>query len=155
MSNERFEDVKAVILAEKTAMDVIKSEVADIGYMTVARAKARLKAFEKIYENYEKYITTQAEHLSEGTFAESPYKELGVARLISMWLVESEEFFKEAEPLLANAGQRVRKGFMEDSFTQLPSEIRDKLLREFNVRKQELLVWFVNLVQAEIQKNVS
>jgi hypothetical protein len=149
---EKFEDVTGEIAAEKVAIEVVKGEAANVGFTTVARAKARMKAYESIYGNYEKYIAAQAEHLAGGLFDETPYKELGVARLISMWLVESEAFFKECEPLLAGIGQRVRRGFMEESFEQLPQEIKDRLLREFNLKKQELLVWFVNVVQVEIQK---
>lgn len=144
--------------AEGAVVEVLRAEVADVGFLTVARAKARLRAYEKVSESYHAYIETQAELLKAGTFATSPFKELGIARIIAQWLVESEAFFKEVEPLLNATERKVRKGYLEESFERLPADVKAKLLEEFNKLKQELLIKFVGMVQkatSEMNKETS
>lgn len=149
---EELRAVQAEVAAERAAVTTVRGVVAEVGFRTVARAKARLASYEKVSGNYSAYIEKQAEDLKNGLFADSPYKELGVARLISMWLVESEEFFKEAEPLLTGVERGMRQGYMEQSFSQLAEETRTQLLAEFNAKKEDLLVWFVGRVQNEIAR---
>lgn len=145
-----FREAQAEVTAERAVVQTVRGAVAEVGFRTVARAKARLASYEKVSGNYGAYIEKQAEELKNGVFADSPYKELGVARLISMWLVESEEFFKEAEPLLNGTERGMRQGYLEQSFGQLPADVKERLLAEFQEKKDELLVWFVGKVQNEI-----
>jgi len=142
-----FEAVQRESEAESVALQVLKKESSEIGFMTVARAKSRLRAYEKVADSYNAYIEVQVEQLRQGIFATTPFKELGIARLIAQWIVESEAFFKEAEPLLTATEKKVRRGYLEESFERLPQEIKDVLLREFNKMKQELLIKFVGMVQ--------
>jgi hypothetical protein len=135
------------IEAENVSVQVLRSEVVDTSFRTVARAKARLEAYNKVYSNYEKFIVGQSEKLAAGVFAGSDYKELGVARLISLWIVESEQFLDSVAPLLEGTERGMRKRFIEQSFENLPEPARTQILSEFNRRKQELLVWLVQEIQ--------
>lgn len=143
---------QAQVVAENAAVGVLRDEVTDLNLQTVARAKARFDAYVKIYKNFLKYIETQAEQLANGIFHDSPYKELGVARLISIWLTESEVFFKEVQPLLQDSEKTLRKGYLDQSFNNLPPVIKEMLLKEFNTKKQELLIWFVQRVQEALKE---
>lgn len=151
-ARESLEAIRHETEGEAAIVQVLKKEASEIGFLTVARAKARLAAYEKVVGAYTNYIEAQAEQLRLGIFAQTPFKELGIARLIAQWIVESEVFFKEAEPLLSNTEREVRKGYMEESFERLPEDIKTQLLDEFNKRKQELLVWFVGRVQQALSK---
>ena len=139
-------------IRERAAIEVVKGAVAEVGFRTVARAKARLESYEKVAKNYGRYIEDQARALASGAFGGSPFKELGVARLIAQWLAESEQFFKEAEPLLTHTERSMSRGYLEQSFEHLPSDTKERLLAEFSLKKQEVLVWFVTRVQEEIAK---
>ena len=144
---------QAEIAAETAAVQVLRGDVVDVTYRTVARAMARLKAYNSVYDNYEKFIVDQAEKLAKGTFGASTYKELGIARLISLWVIESEQFLDAVAPLLGESERNIRKGFVEQSFEQLPEEFKSVLLDELNKKKQELLVWFVQEIQ-KVQEKV-
>ena len=146
-AEESLAVVQAEIAAEHAAVQVLRGDVVDVTYRTVARAQSRLKAYNSVYDNYEKFIVDQAEKLAKGAFAASTYKELGVARLISLWVIESEQFLDAVAPLLGESERNIRKGFVEQSFEKLPEPFKTQLLDEFNKRKQELLVWFVQEIQ--------
>ena len=96
--DKTLEAIQAEAKAEGAALQVLRKESTDVGFLTMARAKARLAAYEKVSESYHAYIQTQAEQLRQGIFATTPFKELGIARLIAQWLVESEEFCHESDP---------------------------------------------------------
>jgi len=145
-SNSDLEKAQAEIGAQNAALQVLRKGVVDTAYRTTARARARLEAYNKIYENYEKYIIRQAESLASGALGDSP-KELGVAKLIAIYLTESDQFLKEVEPLLAGAEKVVRKSFIDQSFEHLAEPVKEKILAEFNRKKQELLVWLVGEIQ--------
>jgi len=147
MPDEPIDRAQAEIAAESASVQVLRGEAVDVTFRTVARAKARLKAYNDVYDNYEKFIVDQAEKLSKGTFGSSTYKELGVARLISLWLVESEQFLDAVSPLLNDSERNMRKGFIEQSFEKLPEPFKSEIMDEFNKRKQELLVWLVQEIQ--------
>lgn len=147
-----FQEAKSQVAAEQMAISVVKGAVSEVGFRTVARAKARLAAYEKVSGSYSKYIEQEAERLAEGIYAETPYKELGIARLVALWINESEAFFKEAEPLLNQTERSMRRGFLEQSFENLPADMKDRLMAEFVAKKQDLLVWFVTRVQEEMAR---
>lgn len=142
---------QAQAVAENAATGVLKNEVTDFSIQMVARAKARFNVYVKIHENFLKYIEDQALQLANGIFKDSPYKELGVARMISIWLTESDAVFKEVQPVLQDSEKTLREGYLEKSFNQLPPEIRDMILKEFKTKKQELLVWLVQRVQEALK----
>jgi len=149
---ETFDTSRAEIASENASVQVLRGEVVDITYRTVARAQSRLKAYNSVYDNYEKFIMGQAEKLANGVFASSTYKELGIARLISLWVIESEQFLDAVAPLLGESERNIRKGFVEQSFEKLPEPFKTQLLDEFNRKKQELLVWFVQEIQKAQEK---
>ena len=150
--SDKIEKAKSEVEAEQVVTGVVRSETADIAFRTVARAKARLEAYNRIAENYTKFIDSQAEKLQSGLFSSSPYKELGVARLISVWIAESEVFLKEMEPLLQDTERQMRQGFMEQSFNRLPKEVSDRIMTWFNDAKADLIVRLVGMVQEELRK---
>jgi hypothetical protein len=150
---EQLREIQADVAAERAVVETVRGAVAEVGFRTVARAKARLASYEKVSGNYNSYIEKQAEELKNGLLAASPYKELGVARLIALWLTESEQFFNEAEPLLGGAERSMRQGYLEQSFERLPTEVKDRLMNEFREKKDEILVWFVGKVQDELVRN--
>lgn len=150
--SEELQVAKAEAAAQNAATGVIREEVTNTQLLTVARVKARFNAYLKISENLTKYFEKQTEELEQGVFHDSPYKELGIARLIVLWTTESEKLFKEFEPLLQDSEKTLRKGYLEQSFENLPSAVKDTLLREFNTKKQELLIWFVQRVQEALKE---
>ena len=150
--SDKIEKAKSEVEAEQVVTGVVRSETADIAFRTVARAKARLEAYNRIAENYTKFIDSQAEKLQSGLFSSSPYKELGVARLISVWIAESEVFLKEMEPLLQDTERQMRQGFMEQSFNRIPKEVSDRIMTWFNDAKADLIVRLVGMVQEELRK---
>jgi hypothetical protein len=147
MADNEFTQLQRAVSEEESAIKVLKGEIVEAGFKTVARAKARLLSYERVAANYSSYIETQARKLADGAFEGSPFREIGVARLIAGFLAESELFFKEVEPLLGNSESAVRQGFFEQSFEGLSKEVQEQLLNELDVKKQELLVWFVSRVQ--------
>jgi hypothetical protein len=151
-SEETLEQSRSVIEAENASVQVLRGEIVDTSFRTIARAQSRLKAYNTVYDNYEKFIVDQSEKLSKGLFAASTYKELGVARLISLWVIESEQFLDAVAPLLGESEKNMRKGFMEQSFEKLPEPFKTQLLDEFNKKKQELLVWLVQEIQKVQEK---
>lgn len=156
MSEKDFIDSdQAELQAESAVVQVVRGEVVDIAFKTAARVRARMAAYNLVSDSYNAYITQQAAALQSGAFAASAFKELGVARLVAQWMVESERFFQEMEPLLNQAEHTVRKGFVEESFGQLPEAVRDRLWSEFNDRKADLIVWFVERIKVEIQAHRS
>ena len=147
---EAFERLKSEAKAEEAVVRTVHTEAADVTLMTVARAKARMAAYERVSERYTAFIEDQAEKLRLLVFADSPFKELGVARLIAAWMTESEAFLKEAEGLLAGEPKMLRNAYLARSFERLPEAVRERLLGDLASRKQELLIWFVGRVEAEI-----
>jgi len=149
-NNPIIRDDQSRVAAESAVSDVVRSETTDLAFKTIARVRSRLEAYNKVADAYNGYITTQAEKLKSGGFGDSAFKELGVARLVASWMVESEKFFQEMEPLLNQTEKQVRRGFVEESFQQLDEQTRNRLWDEFNDRKAELIVWFVERVKVAI-----
>jgi hypothetical protein len=145
--SDDFTQGQAAVLAEKVVVDVVRADVSSTALRTAALAKARLNSYVLISENYNRFIEHQSRQLSEGLFAEKSGKELGVARLIFMWLVESEKFFAESKDFLGDAPKTARKGFIDESFETLPENKRNDILAWFNEQKQNLLVALVQRVQ--------
>lgn len=148
VGREELERARAAVGAQQAVGRVLRGEAASVGLRTAAAVKNRLASYEKIAGKYEKFIDKQAEELLNGVFKDSPYKELGMARLVAMWLIETEQFITENEFLLSETEKTVRKGFIEESFSQFPEDIRVRLLEELNDKKQELLIWFAGRIQA-------
>jgi len=133
--------------AKRAAISVLKSESADIRFRTMARVKAKLAAYERVYKNFEAFIEEQAENLSRGDFKDNPYKELGVARLVAQWLMDSEAFISDNEFLLQGMESDMRKRFVEEAFEDFPEDIRDRLINELTDKKHEILVWFAGRIK--------
>jgi len=151
-SKDAFKDMENETKAETAVTKVVKSEVADLQLKTVAKVKARLQAYESVYGNYEQFIKNEAEKLAEGSYSENTYKELGIARLVAHWVVETERFLEEEENKLQDAEKRTRRGFFEESFQSLPNDIKDELLRKFDERKHEFMEWFSKEVTLATKK---
>jgi 16S rRNA G966 N2-methylase RsmD len=141
--------IEAEAEAEHAAVQVLRDEAVSVRFRTVARAKARLQAYEEVYSNYERYIKKQAEFLADGVFSDQPFKELNVARLIAAWLLESEKFLEASGNEVENMPKNLQQGFLEKAFEDLPLEVKDSILREFNQKKQELMLWLANRIQEE------
>ena len=140
---------------QKIVTDVVRGEVADTAFKTVARVRARLEAYNKVSASFNTYIIDAADRLKNGLFGDSAFKELGTARLVAQWMVESERFFEEMEPMLNQTEKSMRRGFMEENFEQLDEATKNRLWDEFNDRKAELIVWMVEKVRAAIAKQRS
>ena len=85
--------------------------------------------------------------MDDGKLKDNPYKELGVARLIAHWLVDTETFLLENEALMKDLDGGVRKRFVEESLDVFPEDIKEELLIKLNEKKQELLIWFAGELQ--------
>jgi len=156
LDTRALKEAQDEVASESAIIKVVRGEVANVGFRTAARAKARLEAYEKVTGSYTKYIEAEALNLENGLYGENAYKELGVARLVAQWINVSEAFMKEVEPLLTQQEKEMRRGYLEQSFENLPEDVKTALLEEFNRRKEELLVWFVGKVQqAQAENNAS
>ena len=148
MSGEfELEKIMARTEAQEAVVKVLQDEVVTTTLRTVARVKARMAAYEKVAGNYESFIDRQASDLARGAFAESPYKELGIARLVAVWLVEADQYITNNEYLLSETEKTTRQNFVEESFASFPADIRDRVMAELEEKKQELLVWLAGRIQ--------
>lgn len=138
---------KAESDTEEVVATVLQGETTDLSVRTTAKVRAKLDAYEKIYANYESFIENQAKELADGKLKDNPYKELGVARLIAHWLVDTETFLLENEALMKDMDTGVRKRFVEESLDVFPEDIKEELLIKLNEKKQELLIWFAGELQ--------
>jgi len=150
--DDSLKDMKAENEAEVAVTEVIKSKVSDLTLRSVAKVEARLEAYNKVYKNYETFITTEAEKLANSEYSGNTYKELGLARLIAQWVVETEAFLKEEEEKLQGAERETRKGFVEESLKALPNDIKNELLGKLNEKKHEVLEWFAKELQLAQKK---
>lgn len=138
---------KAESDTEEVVATVLRGETTDLSVRTTAKVRAKLNAYEKIYANYEMFIEKQAKELADGKLVDNPYKELGVARLIAHWLIDTETFLLENEALMKDMSGGVRKRFVEESLDVFPEDIRNELLVKLSEKKQELLIWFAGELQ--------
>lgn len=148
-----FNKLKDGLSSEVAVTEVIKSDVADFALKSVAKVRARLRAYENIYANYESYIINESLKLKDGNYSDNTYKELGIARLVAHWVVETEKFLDEEESKLQGIERETRKGFVEESLKVLPDDLRDEVLSAWNEKKQEVLEWFAKKLQSAIKKS--
>jgi hypothetical protein len=147
-----LEQAKQELKTETAVVGVVKTETSELSLRSVAKVKARLQAYETVYTNYEKFIKNEAEKLADGKYAENTYKELGIARLIAHWVVETERFLEEEGEKLQGAERETRKGFVEESLKALPEDIKSELLGKLNEKKHEVLEWFAKELQLAQKK---
>ena len=147
---EKIESVKEVVeesITKRAVVSVLKEEGITKGLRTSAIVASKLEAYKTVYANFEKFITNAAEKLAEDKFAGSTFKEMSVARLIANWLIQTEEFITENEPLLHGLSADVRKGFIAESFSEYPDDVRDTLLKKLLEKKHEVLDWFAKEIE--------
>jgi len=147
-----LEKIMARTEAQEAVVKVLQDEVVTTTLRTVARVKARMAAYEKVAGNYESFIDRQASDLARGAFAESPYKELGIARLVAVWLVEADQYITNNEYLLSETEKTTRQNFVEESFASFPADIREKVVAELEEKKQQLLIWLASRIQLAQQE---
>ncbi len=128
------EQVKIVEVLDKTTLDITLN--------SVARVKAKFSAYEKIHGNYEKFMVDQSKLLAKKNFEDNTFKEMSVARLIAHWIIATEQFLQENELAMAGAQDHVRRGFVEKSLSAFPEEIKNQLMKELRIMKQELMERF-------------
>jgi len=150
--DDSLKDMKAENEAEVAVTEVIKSKVSDLTLRSVAKVEARHKAYLKIYGNYEAFLIKEAEKLNKGEYSGNTYKELGLARLIAQWAVDTEKILDEELPKLQGAERETRKGFVEESLSGLPNDIKNELLGKLNEKKHEVLEWFAKELQLAQKK---
>ena len=151
-SEFELERVMARTETQEAISKVLQDERVSISLRTVARVRARLAAYEKIAGNYESFIDRQATDLARGAFAASPYRELGIARLVAVWLVEADQFITANEYLLSETEKTTRQNFVEESFASFPADIREKVVAELEEKKQQLLIWLASRIQLAQQE---
>ena len=142
-----FEIIQEKTTAETAVAEVVKSEAAEISLRSIAMVKARYESYKDVYKNYEKFIKDSSKDLKGGKLKESAFKELGVARLIAAWIVDTEKFLEESEDLLANADRKVRGNFIKESLSGLPNKYQTALMSELDDKKGELIEWLAKTIQ--------
>lgn len=133
--------------SEESVVQVVKGEISDMSLRSVAKVKARLKAYEAVYENYQTFITTVAGQLSKNEFQANTYKEMSVARLVATWIIDTEAFLNENEEYLYGIERETRSKFVEDSLSGFADDIKEMLLDKLKHKKHELLEWFAKELQ--------
>lgn len=152
--DEILKKAKKEVSTETEVVGVVKGEVAELSLRSVAKVKARLKAYELVYENYENFITTMAKELAEGNLKANTYKEMGVARLVASWIIDTETFLNENEDRLYGIEKETRSRFVGDTLKAFPDDIKEMLLKKLQDKKLELLEWFTKELQLA-QKDVN
>ena len=140
--NETLEKAQVEVQTEEAVVKVVTDDPAEMSLRSVAKVKARLKAYESVYENYQGFITSMSEELNAGRLKENSFKELGIARLIAAWIVETELFLTENEDYLYGVERETRGKFVEESLHDFPDDIKEILLDKLKEKKHELLEWF-------------
>ena len=138
--------------AEVAVTTVIKSKIADLRLRTVAEVQARYEAYGKIYDKYQGFLINEAEKLYNGEYSGNTYKELGMARLIAQWTIETEKFAEIESEKLQGVERETRKDFVKEALRALPDEIKNELLGKLNDKKQEVLEWFAKELQVAQRK---
>jgi hypothetical protein len=133
--------------AEVAVTEVVKSKVTDLTLRSIAKVEARHEAYLKIYGNYEEFLIKESEKLNKGEYSGNTYKELGLARLVAQWAVDTEKILEEELPKIQGAERDTRKGFVEESLSGLPDDIKNELLGKLNEKKHEMLEWFAKELQ--------
>jgi len=148
---DKIESAKEIVeesLAKRTVVNVLKIEEDNTkGLRTSAIVSAKLTAYKSVYANFERFITNAAKNLADDKFAGSTFKEMSVARLVANWLIQTEEFISENESLLHELSAEVRKGFVAESFSGYPDDVRDNLLKKLLEKKHEVLDWFAKEIE--------
>ena len=157
MENEdKAREVTQESLAKRTVVEVLKAEeTAAEGLRTSAIVTAKLEAYKSVYANFETFIKDAAEKLGLGKLSGNTFKEMSVARLVANWLIQTEEFINENEALIHGLSAEVRRGFIAESFSEYPDDIRDALLKKLLEKKHEVLDWFAKEVEkanAQVKK---
>ena len=135
-------------LTKRTVVAVLKAEeTATEGLRTSAIVTAKLEAYKVVYANFETFIKDAAEKLGANKLSGNTFKEMSVARLVANWLIQTEEFINENEPLLSSLSAEVRRGFVAESFAEYPDDIRDALLSKLLEKKHEVLDWFAKEIE--------
>ena len=111
MPDNNFKELQQETQTKIAVVEVIKSEVIDIKLKSIADVQARLKAYKLIRDNYEAFLTDQAELLAkpEDRPDWTTFKELGILRLIAAYLTETERWLDMQEPVLDGAERAIRK----------------------------------------------
>lgn len=152
--NEDLKKAKEEVETEATVVKVIKGEIAELSLRSVAKVKARLRAYEAVYDNYQNFITKMATELAADKLKDNTYKEMGVARLVAAWIIETETFLDENEDRLHGIERETRNKFVGESLKDFPDDIREMLLDKLKEKKLELLEWFSKELQLA-QKTVT
>lgn len=152
--DKTLEKAQVEVQTEEAVVQVVTDEPSELSLRSVAKVKARLRAYESVYDNYQGFIKSMSTKLKADEFKDNSFKELGVARLIAAWIVDTELFLAENEEYLYGVERETRGKFVEESLHDFPDDIKDGLLDKLKERKHELLEWFAKeLVLA--QKEVS
>lgn len=152
--NKDLKQAQEETLTETAVTKVVQGEVADVSLRTVAKVKARLRAYELIFDNYQGFITMVASELADGKLKGNTYKEMSVARLVAQWIVDTETFLTDNEDMLYGVERETRSRFVEDALKEFPTDIKELLMGKLKEKKHELLEWFAKELQLA-QKLVS
>jgi hypothetical protein len=152
MEDNNFKEIQEETKTKSAVVEVIKSEVADTKLKSIADVKARFNAYEHVYENFVNFIKDQSTQLKDKKFADSTYKELGVARLIAAWLVDTERFLEEQEHVLHGAEKDVRKDFVKETLEALPEDLREEVMERAREKRLEFVAWLEQELRMAFRK---
>lgn len=152
MEENNFKELQQQAQTKQAVVEVVKSEVVDMKLKNIADVQARLDAYKAIYGNFVGFIKDQAQMLSENKFADSAYKELGVARLIAAWLVDTEKFLEDQEHILHGAEKSIRQDFLKESLEALPEDLREDVMNRAREKRHEFVAWLETQLKIAFQK---
>jgi len=147
---DTIKKIEAESKAKQAVVQVIRDETVDTSLRTVARVRAKLKAYEQIEGNLDNFMIAQAEALGGRETKEilSPGYKLAISRLIFQWLDYAKAFIDENEDLLSGIETNVNKHFIERALEPFPEEVRERLLAKVDEKMQEMARWFGQEIRA-------
>ena len=142
--NNELEKAKEKTVVATEVTETVQKGTTDIVLSDVAQIQARLESYKLVSKNYEDFIVSQAKKLKAKDFEDNTYKELGMARLVAQWMVETEEYFKTHEDELEGKERVARKGFINEALAELPEDLRKEILLKIEDRRHELMMWLAS-----------
>ena len=154
MTDNNFKELQQDVQAKTAIVEIVKSEIVDTKFRDIAEIKSKLDAYKLVCGNYESFIKTEAEKLANPNerLDWTVHKELGIARLIAAWLVETEKFLEEHESTLHGAEKDIRKDFVKESLAALPEDIREDVMNRAREKRHEFMAWLETELKIAFRK---
>ena len=112
----------------------------------------RQKSYTRFYKGWGALVFEILRHLKKGWIT-NPTERIAAWRLCTDWEIKERKFIEENEHLLEESVKEVKDEFLKDEFDALPLEDSDRIMLEFQKRKNAVFHWLAEEIRASYAKN--